>query len=155
MRQSFFDRFKAVVAVATEEGTTNNNNHIITIINSSQGRVLFSENENRAPTLIFFSVLTEPTPISRPAKMQRRRRSFSRNFPSKRSLFKNKGFANAVDYLVLKEADVGLPVPGGYITDRCYRANYASSNHSTHISGRMSEPHWFESPNDAKMHIAT
>lgn len=43
-----------VAAVATEEGTTNNNNYIITIKNSNQGRVLFSENENRAPTLIFF-----------------------------------------------------------------------------------------------------
>jgi hypothetical protein len=32
MKQSLFNGFKAVVAVAAEEGTTNNNNYIITII---------------------------------------------------------------------------------------------------------------------------
>ncbi|SFO19237.1 hypothetical protein SAMN05216332_10754 [Nitrosospira briensis] len=49
-----FNRFKAVAAVATEEGTTNNNNHIKIIIKLVRVECCFLKNEDRAPTLIFF-----------------------------------------------------------------------------------------------------
>ena len=66
-----FNRLKTVAAVAAEEGTTNNNNDIKTIIKLVRVEHCFLKYEDRAPTLIFFPVLTDACPISRPAEIAR------------------------------------------------------------------------------------